>query len=210
MISPQLNTKFDPSLNPYVERTQDHPHISHDLETVWPIFENKKSVVDLGCGNGHFLQDYLALHPEFTGLGVEKRFKRIYKTAQKLRETDSQVIQVDIHDFLQKSPVEFWDEIWLQHPDPWPKLRHEKHRIVTASLFVSIYRVLKKGGRFCFRSDCRNYWQFLQMAHLRMGLFSVVRAYQGDLFMDEPKTLYQQKFTAARIPIYSLEFRKLK
>ena len=210
LLKPQrLPKKFEPSeLNPYIIKVQSHSQVLKDLGELWPRFQTGKSIVDLGCGNGHFLQDYLKQHSEMKGIGVERRYKRIFKTAEKLLGSESFVIRWDIPDFVDQSPRQLWDEVWLQFPDPWPKDRHAKHRMVSIKLFYGIYRMLKPGGRFCFRSDCLRYWEFLQTANKRAGLFPIVRSLQADLFDEKPLSLYKKKFQENSIPLYSLELRK--
>jgi tRNA (guanine-N7-)-methyltransferase len=199
---------FKESINHYVSKIRAHSNVFKELDPIWNEFNSPHNVVDLGCGNGHFLQGYIQARPEMRGLGVEKRFKRIFKTAQKLKSTDSKVIHYDVHEFLAECPTEFWSEVWMQFPDPWPKSRHEKHRMVIPLLFSEIYRVLKPGGRFCFRSDHESYWSFFQSENQKRKLFAMMRAQSGDLFTDAPPTLFQTIFTSKGIPIYSLEFRK--
>jgi tRNA (guanine-N7-)-methyltransferase len=202
---------FFEALNPYIEKIKDHPKIEGDLASTLTSFSGRRCLVDLGCGNGHFLQEYLDQNSDFCGLGIERRYKRVFKTAEKITRIEaplSRVIQMDVIEFLEKSPPSFWDEVWLQFPDPWPKLRHEKHRMVTFSTFRLIYRALKHSGRFCFRSDARAYWELLQMFNIRSELFPIEKSQMGDLFYDAPTTLYQRKFLKISTPIYSLEFRK--
>ncbi len=119
-------------------------------------------------------------------------------------------MQNHVEVFLDESPESFWNEIWLQFPDPWPKVRHEKNRLLTSDFLNDIIRLLRPQGRFCFRSDCRQYWEFLQMDNLRRGLFPISLAANTDMFQDLPSTLYQKKFADRALPIYSVEFRKLK
>lgn len=194
--------------NPYVSKVREHSKITTALDSIWESYRNTPNIVDLGCGNGHFLKDYLELHPKMKGLGVEKKFKRLFKTAEKLADTQSTVIPYDVHAFLSESPSDFWSEVWVQFPDPWPKLRHEKHRMCTPLLFHEIHRILKDGGRFCFRSDHAPFWQFFQDENQRRKLFPLSRASHGDLFDDAPPSLFQRTFQSKGIPIYSLEFLK--
>ncbi len=208
MPSPSISSGFNLQINPYVERIREHSHVLESLTNIWISFRGKTCLVDLGCGNGHFLENYLKGNPDFLGLGVERRYKRTFKTAEKLKDTPSKVIQLTVEEFLQESPKNFWDEVWMQFPDPWPKPRHEKNRMVTSKLFFGIHRILKMGGRFCFRSDHREYWEFLQMMNSRSKLFPIEKSFCGNLFNDYPETLYQLKFLKRHIPIYSLEFKK--
>lgn len=198
---------FDEALNPYVRLVKAHPLIEREWSELLPFFAGKKTLVDLGCGNGHFLASYLERNPDFHGLGVERRFKRSFKTAEKLESLPARVLQNDVNDFLEQSPSSFWNEIWMQFPDPWPKERHERNRMLNSQFLQDIKRVLKPGGRFCFRSDCRLYWEFIQTENIRLPMFPVVKSLKGDLFSEEPQTLFQRKFFKLSIPIYSLEAR---
>lgn len=201
-------TQFDPTQNPYVEKATTHPQIATHLQDILPFFNRQEAIADLGCGNGHFLQGYLLLNPQWVGVGVEQRYKRLFKSAEKIKNTSSWILQSDVFDFLRQSPSYFWQEVWLQFPDPWPKKRHAKNRLITPELVEGIRRVLKESGRFCFRSDCLSYWESLQDIQTRLQAFRVTKALRGDLFQDFPRTLYQQKFILKEIPIYSLEFIK--
>ena len=209
MLSPET-TRDLALINPYIQK-MDHPRIESDLQRLLDQMHGKYTVVDLGCGNGHFLQEYLLQHPDAVGLGVERRYKRAYLSAQKMETagvSTSRIAQMEIQEFFDHSPKGFWDEVWFQFPDPWPKARHEKNRMVNAEVFRQIYESLKPGGRFCFRSDCRSYWELLQAANIQFSLFPILRSQKGDLFFDAPTTLFQRKFMSLSTPIYSLEFRK--
>jgi len=201
---------FNEFLNPYIERIRNHPLVKTQLDEVFESLRDQTCIVDLGCGNGHFLQSYLQMNPTWKGVGVEKRFKRTFKTAAKLSSLSGQVLNLDVFEFLSASPANFFDEVWVQFPDPWPKARHEKNRMVRPLLFQEIHRVLKPTGRFCFRSDHAEYWQFLKEENVRSRIFPIMKAQQGDLFSDLPTTLFQRKFTSRGVPIYSCEMRALK
>lgn len=199
----------DPEKNQYVDLLYSHPLLLKTEEEVWTHYRDRKSIVDLGCGNGHFLEAYLNQHPEFTGLGIDRRFKRLFKTAEKLRNTESRVFYGDVPQFVKQSPAFFWDEVWMMFPDPWPKKRHAKHRMIDFRFFFHIFRMLKEGGRFCFISDYAPYWEFFINSNSRSRLFSVSRTLEGDLFQDLPGSLFKTRFQNLERPIYSLEFRKI-
>lgn len=201
---------FNETLNPYIERIRNHPGVKTELDEVFGSLRHQPCLVDLGCGNGHFLQSYLQMNPQMKGVGVEKRFKRTFKTASKLTDLPASVLNLDVFEFLSACPNLFFDEVWVQFPDPWPKARHEKNRMVRPLLLREIHRVLKPSGRFCFRSDHFEYWDFLQAENLKTNYFPVMKALKGDLFSDLPTTLFQRKFTSRGVPIYSCEMRALK
>lgn len=198
-------------LNPYIEKVESHPLILSEIEEVFAHFSEGHTVLDLGCGNGHFLQSYIDQHPELEirGLGIDKRYKRLFKSAKKLVGTESRVFHYDVPSFVKESPGEYWNEVWLQFPDPWPKKRHAKNRMLTRQLFVQIFRTLKPGGRFCFRSDHIQYWKLLAELNSQTDLFAVSRISQQDIFLDCPTTLFRESFRSRDLPIYSAEFKKI-
>lgn len=164
--------------------------------------------MELGCGNGHFLQNYLELKPGSKALGVDKRFKRLFKTSQKLGELGGHVYHGEVAEFVSHTRSALWDEIWVQFPDPWPKERHKKNRMLNPLFFHHVYRLLKNHGRFCFVSDSKAYWDFLIRANQRSQLFASSIALDGDLFSELPPTLFKKRFLALKRPIYSIELRK--
>ena len=199
--------KFE-NLNPYVQRVREHPLMSVEASGVFEHYKNKKCVVDLGCGNGHFLSQYLEKYPDFVGLGVERRYKRIFKTQKKLEALGARGLRSEIEDFVAMSPENFWDEVWIQFPDPWPKKRHECHRMIRLSLYFHLNRILKPGGRFCFLSDHADYWNHLMEVQTSKGLFPMMQSLQGDLFHSEPPSLFKKLFLQKELPLYSLIFKK--
>lgn len=199
----------DPEKNHYIEKLQRHTGLLSTKLEVWKHFKDKDAIVDFGCGNGHFLESYLQLHPSFSGLGVDRRFKRLFKTASKIQKfNDSKVFFGDVIEFVESSPSDFWQEVWMMFPDPWPKKKHLKNRMIHSKLFYQIHRILKSGGRFCFVSDHFPYWDFFIMTNYKIRLFPVSRAVEGDLFKGQHTSLFQRKFESQGLPIYSLEMRK--
>lgn len=198
--------------NPYLDIFDQHPKNWGEPQQLFEALErHPQRILDLGCGNGHFLENYLMSRDHWVAAGVDLRNKRLFKTAQKLRPfPNAAALKFDVRELMRLSPEKSWTEIWLQFPDPWPKDRHSKHRMVNEDLFRNIHRSLQEGGRFCFRSDCQRYWEELQAMNTRLQLFPVSRTAEEDLFQNEaPNTLFRNTFTRKGIRIYSVEFRAL-
>lgn len=200
---------LDPaSLNPYIPKVKENPDIFTSLDDLFDFYRGHECIVELGCGNGHFLSEYLKLKRSYRGLGVDRRYKRIFKTQKKLEAVGAKTLRFDVNEFLSASPSNFWNEVWMQFPDPWPKKRHAKHRMVHEVFLHSVERVLKSSGRFCFVSDCKEYFVELQNLNQRFRLFPVSIALQGDLYQNLPSSIFKQIFMRNAEPIYSLELRK--
>jgi len=207
---------FDAALNPYVSRVREHATIATGLDGFFIPDSSRRSVLDLGCGNGHFLESLVLKEPQLFAVGIEKRFKRAFKSAEKIQRSQyspertkgTRILQMNWIDFLMFSPTQIWDEIWLQFPDPWPKTRHEKNRLVTALNISLIAKALKPGGVFCFRSDCLDYFETLVSLNERHRYFSeALLGRANDIFRDSPQTLFQKKFLLKGEPIHSARFK---
>jgi tRNA (guanine-N7-)-methyltransferase len=90
-------------------------------------------------------------------------------------------------------------------PDPWPKRRHHRRRIVTATFLKLIHRALKPHGMLRIATDHPDYFgQIQKVVAAEPGAFAGV-----DEHLDLPETRFEQRFRAAGRPIYRLSLRKV-
>lgn len=90
--------------------------------------------VELGCGDASFLVDYAKLHPEHNFIGVERLLGRIRKLDRKGRRaglTNLRGVRIESSYFLEYLlPPQSVSALHVYFPDPWPKKRHHKNRLV--------------------------------------------------------------------------------
>jgi tRNA (guanine-N7-)-methyltransferase len=121
--------------------------------------------VELGSGDGSFLGQYAARHPERNFIGVERLLGRLRKVDRKglraglnnvrlLRVEASYVVEY----LLPNSSVKAFH---VYFPDPWPKRKHRKNRLVNDPFTVKAHRALEPGGIVYLRTDDADY--FAQM-----------------------------------------------
>jgi len=195
--------------NPYIEKLGSLSQLLTTQTQVWDYFRNRRALLEIGCGHGHFLANYLLKRPELTGLGVDRRFKRLFKTGQKLGvDSQSKVFFGDAPQLLKDSPDNFWEEIWMQFPDPWPKDRHSKNRMLNEEFILNVLRTLKPGGQFCFISDHKDYWEELQTWQNQQKQFATQEFLAGDLFAELPTSLFKLSMIRHHVPIYSARLHK--
>ncbi|MGJ3243371.1 MAG: tRNA (guanine(46)-N(7))-methyltransferase TrmB [Opitutales bacterium] len=121
-------------------------------------------ILELGCGHGHWLTAYASAHPERPCLGIDRISKRIRKAtakAEKRHLDHLAFIKADSLECLSVWPTE-WPirEAFMLFPDPWPKKRHQRRRMLQPRLLSQLARHVPAGGRFHFRTDHPAYFEW--------------------------------------------------
>jgi tRNA (guanine-N7-)-methyltransferase len=119
-------------------------------------------LLEIGCGNGHFLVAYAAAHPEQWCLGIDLRLERIEKALRKRDRAglrNLHFLRCDAHDFLQELPAGArLLDVYLLFSDPWPKKRHHKNRLLQAGFLDLLAARAGQGSRLFFRTDYQPYF----------------------------------------------------
>ena len=121
-------------------------------------------VFEPGCGHGHWLADYAAAHPDRTCVGIDLVSKRIRKAcakAEKWELPNLLFFKAELTEFLEAlpGPVRFDMTVFL-FPDPWPKARHHRRRMVQPHTLDALGARTDPGGLLCFRSDNADYCEW--------------------------------------------------
>jgi len=133
--------------------------------------------VELGCGDASFLVNYARLHPERNFIGVERLAGRIRKLDRKGRRAglaNLRGVRIESSYFLEylltpRSAA----ALHIYFPDPWPKRKHWKHRLVSDRFPEIAARALTPRGVIYLRTDDENYFQQMQ------SVFAASRAFQS-------------------------------
>lgn len=120
-------------------------------------------VWEVGCGHGHFLVRYAGEHPQKFCVGVDiilDRLARSGKKRDRARLDNCHFLRAEAREFFNALPsgVTF-EEVWVLFPDPWPKARHNKNRLLKADFFNAIASRAGEGARFYFRTDHEEYFR---------------------------------------------------
>jgi tRNA (guanine-N7-)-methyltransferase len=131
------------------------------LEEIFPARQNLE--VELGAGDGSFLVAYARTHPELNIIGVERllgRLRKIDRKAHRAGLTNVRLLRLEAAYLVQYLlPPESVSAFHIYFPDPWPKRRHWKNRLVNDS-FVEILRgALAIGGLVHLRTDDPPYFE---------------------------------------------------
>src|SRR5438552_2275528 len=133
------------------------------------IFPKAQPVeVELGSGDGSFLVEYAARHLGHNFIGVERLLGRIRKMDRKglhLRLTNLLGVRIESSYFLEYLlPASSAMALHVYFPDPWPKRKHRRHRLINER-FPSLARhALLPGGMVYLRTDDENYFEQMMEA----------------------------------------------
>jgi tRNA (guanine-N7-)-methyltransferase len=161
--------------------------------------------VDLGCGDGSFLCELAQRYPERNFLGVDKLAGRVAKTCRKVFALENvRVLKVEIsYAARYLLPEESVETFYLFFPDPWPKRRHHRRRLVTRDFLDSISRALVSRGSLRIATDQRDYFEQIERTVQNHSEFMIV----GDV--DLPATKFERRFRQQGAPIYRLSLQKI-
>lgn len=120
--------------------------------------------VEVGTGNGRYLEAIAAEHPERRYLGIERSGEFFAKTAKRAARAglgNVRCIHGDAREVFELLlPPRSVQEVIINFSDPWPKRRHRLRRLFRPDFVGSIEKVLRPGGEVRFKTDVG--WYFNQ------------------------------------------------
>jgi tRNA (guanine-N7-)-methyltransferase len=178
-----------------------------DLAQVFP--RRAPLEVDIGCGDGAFLTAQAERFPERNFLGLEKlagRVRRACKKASRLALPNVRVLRIESAYAIQYLlPPASADVMHLLFPDPWPKKKHRRRRIVSADFLDLVRRALVPNGRFRIATDQKHYFEATRELIPPTAFLEMTPAAEETF----PRTTFEKHFLAEGAPIYRLELRKV-
>lgn len=137
-----------------------------DLAAMFP--SRQPLEVELGSGDGSFLAEYARQHPERNFIGVERLLGRIRKLERKGRRaglTNLRGVRIESSYFLEYLlPLHAAEAVHVYFPDPWPKRRHWRHRLINERFPSVAQQALVPRGVVYLRTDDASYFaQMLEM-----------------------------------------------
>jgi tRNA (guanine-N7-)-methyltransferase len=171
-------------------------------------------VVELGFGRGEFLLDLAAKDPGAAHLGVEYSPKRVLKLARRLARTELRNVRL-LHgraesvvlELLEPASVE---RFWINFPDPWPKKRHHKRRLLQPAFVHELALRLVPRGELHIATDHAEYAESIDSALASEPLLENALAPERWL-RDVPgrtATAYELEWRAEGRPLHFWAYRR--
>ena len=198
----------DPNVSeqPFVINPRESGFVRLDLRE---LFGNDRPIVlEIGSGKGRFLLSTAAERPDLNLIGVEKslHYHRVIRDRMLKRGlTNIRLINHDgylvLKDMIPDASIH---EIHVYFPDPWPRKREQKRRIIRPQVLTEMRRVLVDGGLGVYVTDHQEYFE--AAAPYVEAEFRSERRIPGP--GDPPRTNYEAKYREEGRPIYEIRFWK--
>jgi len=163
--------------------------------------------LEIGFGGGEHLLHQMQLNPDVGFIGCEPFINGMAKLLA--GEPDLQRLALhdaDATELLPRLPAASLDRAFILYPDPWPKRRQRKRRIVSPETVSNLARALKPGAVFRFATDIDDYAAWTLARVMASGQFDWTAERADDWrqpWADWPGTRYEQKaFREGRTPSY--------
>lgn len=166
-------------------------------------------IAEIGPGRGDFLFHLAEQHPGAIVCGIEikrKRFEKLVARREKRALYNVQLVLGDARTVLPLlvGPI---DRIYIQFPDPWPKRRHAKHRLLDAEFLAHCDHRLRPGGELWFVTDHQPYaetvaalvrqatpWHAVFAAPVVTECPEAYPTFFAEKWRNEGRTIYYQRY----------------
>jgi tRNA (guanine-N7-)-methyltransferase len=187
------------------------------LKSQWQkkVFQSSQPLhVEIGTGNGFHFAHYAETNPEVCFLGFEIKFKTTVQSIERARglgATNARMIKGDARKLTNYFADREVQKIMIHFPDPWPKRRQQKNRLMSSLFLKEMEQVLSPGGVVEFKTDHFGYFKHATRCAAESNL--TLEFYTEDLhhsFISESNyvTLFEGFFLRKSQPIYSFILRK--
>ena len=120
----------------------------------------RQAWLEIGFGGGEHMASQAARAPDVLIVGCEPFLNGVASAVRHVAEQELKNVRIhdgDARELAARLPDASLDRVFILFPDPWPKARHHKRRIVQPEMVVELARVLKPGGQLRFATDVAGY-----------------------------------------------------
>ena len=188
-----------------------YPAISADSQPDLSGFE--EIWMEIGFGGAEHLLHLARNHPENGIIGAEPFLNGVARAVGGVEEFDLKNLFLhhgDARDVMDSLSDSVLSRLYILFPDPWPKTRHKKRRIINEAFLDDVCRVLKPGGTLFFASDITDYVEWTVTRLKKNERFAL--EYDGpsdwrNPYSGWPGTRYEAKAIKAGRPCQYLRFK---
>ncbi len=179
----------------------------------FPQQSGQRLYLEIGFGNGDSLAAMAAENPDACFIGIEVHQAGVGRLLLNLAQRqlhNVRLLNTDAIEVLQQGRLELlFDGIYLLFPDPWPKKKHHKRRILTREFAAQVSSHLKPGGYFCIATDWQEYADAIVTTLENVPALQPVNNPQSlPAFIPRPATKYELRGRRLKHKVIDLVYRR--
>ena len=168
-------------------------------------------VLEVGFGDGRYLEHLAAAHPEWNLLGAEVSLGSVWRAYRRMKRCKIEHVrlykgsaQFLVRDIIPEGAL---DRIYVNFPDPWPRKKHRKNRLLQVPFFHTVSSRLREGGSLFLTTDHAEYYAFSVEEAGASACFDVIPGSPPPATLE---TKYARKWREQKRDIFHAEFRCTK
>ena len=178
-------------------------YIVSEVSDIKEFISGKYTLLDIGFGAGETLISLAESRKDFMVLGAEVYLSGIgsvLSKADNLKLKNIRIVNEDAEDLLrQKIPDHSIDVVLMFYPDPWPKRKHHKRRLIKKEFIKLLNSKLKTGGIFYFKTDWKDYFNEVSCLFKEDSDWKELSLQElGEHLINMPSTSFEKKAIKAK------------
>lgn len=181
-----------------------------DVTPEW-FHQEGPCIMEIGFGGGEHLASQAGSHPHANFIGCEPFMNGVASLLVEIEDrglNNIRIWQDDARLLIKNMPDNQLDQVYILFPDPWPKQRHHKRRLINAQLLTMLSKVMKPQGVLLIATDHQNYASWI--GH-HLAAHPSFTSFVGEAVTHTPpegwvETRYQQKAVRQALPTYYFHY----
>ena len=166
-------------------------------------------ILEIGFGNGENILSLAKNNPDTLFVGSEVYLAGIGYLIGEIQELSLQNIRIttgDIRLLIEQIKEPLFDDVLIICPDPWPKSRHHKRRLIKEDFLKLVHPIIKDQGELFISTDWENYAETIEEA---INLSSGYKKLSGSIYQESDLTKFQQRAAKEGRDIFVFSLQKL-
>ena len=151
--------------------------------------ETDINILEIGFGDGKHLYRQAEINPNNSFIGVEVFESGLANTYKKIIKNDLRNLKImegDIAEIINKNKsLQIFTKIYILFPDPWPKSKHKKRRLLKKKFILDLKNLLKESGKLIIKTDWQDYAEEIKVNLNEIGL---------DFKVNEGENIFKTKY----------------
>lgn len=170
--------------------------------------------LEIGTGNGYFFAHRALSEPGRALIGLELKFKPLIQSIRRALRggaRNAKIVRYDASCLEDVFAPQELNNVFIHHPDPWPRPRDHKHRLIQPEFLERLYSLMRPGSFVNFKTDFEDYYDWA-LPMIQQSKFKITRQtrdlHQSDWADENFVTQFEQLFLQKGQAIFYCRFEK--